>query len=47
MKMFVSGVERSRRDIKLDYIRDVGRLVEGEHFKCKKSDYKADTIVNQ
>jgi hypothetical protein len=44
--MLALGAKRSRHNVKFDETREIGRLVAGEHFECKKSEFKINTMLN-
>ena len=45
-EMLVRATQRSRRNVKLNKRREIGRLVEGEGFECKKSDFEVNAMMN-
>ena len=39
-------MQRLRRNVKLNKRREIERLVEGEDFECKKSDFEVNAMIN-
>jgi hypothetical protein len=46
-EMLARATQRSRRNVNLNKGREIGMLVEGEDFECKKSDFEVNAMMNR